>query len=337
MSVKKKIKETYGLIATEIFSFGPYKAFRTPGTMCLIVPVSQIEEDELYELYHMSQYLYEKADPYVAQFMVARNGSIFMEHDNQKYVVFKCANNNEGRSLSKGRELARFHQKGRSFPYEVIKTNRIGQWKQLWEKRLDQLENFWRGKVQAHPLDHFEKLFIESFPYYVGLAENSIQYLVDTELDDEPQPIDSATICHHRFTGNVWRQDQLIKLPIDWVFDHASRDIAEYMRDQFFNQQTQFRDSVFLFAEEYDRTTPLSAFSWRLMFSRLLLPVHYFECIENYYLSPETENPYYERKLKDLLSRSSEYEEFLAEFHQMLSMRTKKIYLPNIEWLSYTS
>lgn len=31
------------------------------------------------------------------------------------------------------------------------------------------------------------------------LGENAIQYLVDTEIDDTPQIVDSGTVCYERF------------------------------------------------------------------------------------------------------------------------------------------
>ncbi len=90
------------------------------------------------------------------------------------------------------------------------------------------------AKIHMSPLEPFEKKMIEAFPYYSGLAENAIQYLVDTELDDNPGAEDSGTICHQRMERDTWSEESLIRIPGDWVFDHAARDIAEYMRDDIF-------------------------------------------------------------------------------------------------------
>lgn len=331
--MKTMLKESYGLHASEFFKIKNYDAFRVHQTICLIVPVSHIDEDELFELHSMSQYLQEKREPYTAVFLPTKQGTLTAEKEGRKYAVLKSEQVGIRSGISAGRELAQFHQKGRSFPYQLTKSNRIGQWKTLWETRLDQLEAFWRGKVQAHPLDQFEKLFIESFPYYLGLAENGIQYLVDTELDDEPKPIDSATICHQRFHSATWENQVFLKLPTEWVFDHSSRDVAEYIRNEFLHQPEQLRETGYSFIEDYDRTTPLSSFSWRLIFSRLLFPLHYFECIEDYYLAPDSGKPLFERKLNELLDRSADYESFLKSYSSMLSMRTRKISLPAVHWL----
>ena len=69
------------------------------------------------------------------------------------------------------------------------KISRIGQWKNLWEKRIDQMEKVWKGMMQHEPVNEFDRMFFESFPYYMAIAENAIQYLVDTELDDDPKPL----------------------------------------------------------------------------------------------------------------------------------------------------
>ena len=48
------------------------------------------------------------------------------------------------------------------------------------------MEKVWNGLLFQTPEDEFQRMFIDSFPYYIGLTENAIQYLVDTEIDDEP-------------------------------------------------------------------------------------------------------------------------------------------------------
>ncbi|MCJ7991147.1 hypothetical protein MUB15_20735 [Priestia sp. OVS21] len=66
------------------------------------------------------------------------------------------------------------------------------------------MEQFWYGRLRALPNQEMEKRFLETFPYYLGLTENAIQYLVDTEIDDLPRSVDAATICHHRFGQKTW-------------------------------------------------------------------------------------------------------------------------------------
>lgn len=330
-TMKNVIEETFGLTVLQFFDYGQYKAFRTRRKICMIVPVSHIEEDELYEMYQMGQHLLENKERNVAMFLLTKQGTLSFYYEKEKFVLLQVPfYSGPSKVYSLGRSLAQFHQKGRTLAVKISKTNRIGKWKSLWEQRLDQLEVFWRGKVNIQPLNHFDKMFVESFPYYLGLCENAIQYLVDTEIDDEPQPVDAATICHHRFTSETWKSPGC-KIPTEWVFDHAGRDLAEYIRDQF-DKNNEVFDAAFL--EDYDRTARLSSFFWRLVYSRLLFPLHYFECIENYYLSKEEYRDEYEKKLEKMLQESGKYERYISSFSSLLSMRTRKIYLPRIHWLS---
>ncbi|MED4533860.1 spore coat putative kinase YutH [Metabacillus fastidiosus] len=331
--MKKMIQEHYGLKAIDLFKVNGCDAFQLHQTIFLLQRVQHLSEEELYEIYQMGQFLQDKREPCVGTFVLTKDNNLFFENEKVKYILLKCRTVKARNETQLGSDLARFHQKARSFPYELSNISRIGQWKYLWEKRLDQLEGFWRGKLQSYPLNHFEKQFVESFPYYLGLAENAIQYLVDTELDDEPQSVDAGTICHQRFNLHTWNNDMYIKMPTDWVFDHCGRDIAEYLRYLFFSDET--NSSYYTFINEYDRTTPLSAFSWRLIYSRLLFPLHYFECIEGYYLSPEGARASYEKELTDLLNESDKYEQFLRGYFGTLSMRTKKIFLPRLHWLNF--
>lgn len=115
----------------------------------LIIPVSQFSEAELTELYYMSQYLQEQSDPYVSVFIFTKDGELTFEHEGKSYALLKAVPPVTNRSFSVGAELAEFHRKGRGFPYEVKDAGRIGQWKDLWGKRIDQLEAFWQQKFKC--------------------------------------------------------------------------------------------------------------------------------------------------------------------------------------------
>jgi spore coat protein YutH len=310
-----------------------YPSFQTPNSVFLIVPVREFTKEELKELHDMSQYLQEQKEPYVSTFLMTKNNELTFEHEGRVYAVLKSVSHLSNRTFQIGTELARFHQKGRQFPYQVKEMSRLGGWKDFWEKRLDQLEQFWRQKAYTHPLEPFEKKFIESFPYYLGLSENAIQYLVDTELDDKPEASDSGTICYKRMTHDKWSQESLLKLPTDWVLDHPARDLAEYMRNTFMVFRNDRFEQGFLCLQQYEEVCPLSSFAKRLIYSRLLFPLHYFETVEGYYISPESERDFYEDRLDQLLYDSERYEQFLRTFHERAGMRNPRVQIPVINWL----
>lgn len=126
---------------------------------------------------------------------------------------------------------------------------------------------------------------------------------------------------------NTWSSESLIRIPADWVFDHAARDLAEYMRHTFLHHRDDFNRQGFRFLQEYEQITPLSSFSKRLLYSRLLFPLHYYEIVEGYYISSESEKHYYEEQLDYILSDSG-YEQFLNAAQEFMNMRAQNIFVP---------
>lgn len=331
--MKETIYHTFGIDVRQFMPYGSYQSFQTAKALFIIVPVSHLREEELTELYHISQYLLNDGDPYVAVFELTNEEKPTFTHGKELYALLKAAPRVTSRSFQHASELAAFHVRGRGFPYEVSETKRVGAWKELWAKRLDQLEGFWMQQMHQKPLERFEKKFIESFPYYLGLTENAIQYLVDTELDDEPKECDSGTVCHQRFSRMTWPHEQPLRLPVDWVFDHPTRDIAEYLRETFVQHKEDLIEEGFSFLQQYEQVTPLSSFSKRLLYSRLLFPLHYFEIVEGYYISGENEKSYYEERLDYVLNDANRYEYFLKVFQELSAMRSGGHLIPPVGWI----
>ncbi len=332
--MKDTLFEQYKLkVDRSVKAFG-YDAIIYRNIVYCIVPTPNLEQEELFELKHLSDFIIQKGDIRVGSILPTTDGKLSTIMNDEQVVIIRCPVYSHRVTNTLGYELARFHKRGRSFPYQVNRVNRIGQWKFLWEKRLDQMELFWKEKVKQHPENRFETLFVEAFPYYIGLTENAIQYLVDTEMDETPSAIDSATICHHRFTENSWDKESFTKLPTEWVFDHYTRDLAEFIRDQYARGDRGRNGQIIHFLKEYERVSPLSPFSWRLLYARLLFPLHFFECVEGYYMTgSETKKERQVQRLESLLNQSSDHERFLATFLSSVGVDEKRLTIPNIGWL----
>lgn len=332
--MKDILFEQYKLkVDRPVKAFG-YEAIIYRNIVYCIVPIPNLEQEELYELKHLSDYMIQKGDIRVGSLLPTTDGKLSTTINDEEIVIIRCPVYSHRITNSLGYELARFHKRGRSFPYQVKKVIRIGQWKFLWEKRLDQMELFWKEKVKKHPENRFETLFVEAFPYYIGLTENAIQYLVDTEMDETPSAIDSATICHHRFTEISWDKESFTKLPTEWVFDHYTRDLAEFVRDQYASGERGQNGQISHFLKEYERISPLSNFSWRLLYARLLFPLHFFECIEGYYMTEsETKKEKQLQRLESMLNHSGDHERFLSTFLSSVGVDEKRLTIPNIDWL----
>ncbi|WP_078544216.1 spore coat putative kinase YutH [Litchfieldia alkalitelluris] len=333
--MESEISEQYGLQIRKTEKFGNYKAFRNRNILYTIVPVEVLEQEEIYELKQLSDFMVQKGENRVALMVPTKDGKLITTLNEKPSILLRMPRQSNHRTQLTAKELALFHLNGRSFPYRLTKCNRIGQWKGLWEKRLDQMELFWNERVKQHPSNDFEKRFIESFPYYIGLTENAIQYLVDTEIDDHPGLIDSATVCHQKLKVEQWRDSYKAEIPIQWVFDHASRDLAEYIRDCYFNSSQRVDlKMIERFLTEYQNVSPTSSFFLRLMYARLLFPVHYFESIEGYYLTnSEVQKMTYENQLNSILKDSRDYEYFLRDINQLSQQFHRHSPSPQIEWL----
>lgn len=327
----KQLEDHFGVKAERSFTRGQHNIFQSGTNAYVFVPVSY-DVEQLTELQHLVEFLRTRGDLSVAEFVPATSGSLLAHIDHEKGVLLKYPIRSYRRNLNIPKELALFHKRGRGFPQRVTKINRIGQWKFLWERRLDQMEIFWREKIQQQPQNDFEKMFIHSFPYYIGLSENAIQYLADTELDAMPQMVDSATICHSRFTGKLFRNG--VKFPTDWLFDHCSRDLAEWVRAAYLRKKELNMAEIQHFLENYVTVTPLSPFSWRLMYARLLFPIHYFECIEEYYINEgHGKEQEYVKRLNRIVGKSNEYEQFAAHIPDLLTPLLRQQKIPEIPWL----
>lgn len=328
---QKLLGDLYGVHVQEYVKLDSYEAFRgNNGWFYMVAKPGHRQEEDMIELQQIAQHLRNYGDSNVPVLLPHKDGKLIAHWENNPYCVLANQQTNARQLHRLGRKLAKFHERGRKVPFQIQRSSRVGQWKKLWEQRLEQMEKVWNGLLFQTPENEFERLFIESFPYYMGLTENAIQYFVDTEIDEDPTEIDGGTVCHERFSAGSWGKNYLIKNPLDWVFDHRSRDLAEWTRERYF-YNTQILD-LSRFFQDYQTIVPLTAFSWRLLYARLLFPLHYFECIESYYITrSEQDQKALEEKLAKMMRQSGEYERFLAQFYQMGGAPFQK--LPRLEWL----
>ncbi|HEY2420465.1 MAG TPA: spore coat protein YutH [Neobacillus sp.] len=332
--LRKMLEDQYGIKVEEYVKLDMFDALRGNGWLYLISKPGGRDETELSELEKIAEHLRNYGDQHVPIFLPTKDGSLLATWEENQYCVLANRQTENQPKIKLGRKLAKFHERGRRVPFEIERSSRIGQWKDLWEKRLEQMEKVWNGLLFQTPEDEFERMFVESFPYYLGLTENAIQYLVDTEIDDTPDESDSGTVCHERFTKNSWGENYYIKNPFDWVFDHRSRDIAEWTRERYFRNIQTYDLELKQFFAEYQSIAPLSSFSWRLLYSRLLFPLHYFDCVENYYLTRSEQNKQVlEEYLSKIIRQSTEYERFLGSFFHLAGAPINRLHLPLLEWL----
>ncbi|MFD2444492.1 spore coat putative kinase YutH [Bacillus sp. CGMCC 1.16607] len=330
----KWIDETYGIRPDRQIRLGSYEGLISNDVVYLLAPLGESPE-YLIELKGLADHLIQRGDRHVLSITQTKSGELFGTKEGKAHCLLSCRLGEKQNDVKQvGRKLAKFHLRGLSIPFKVERTSRIGQWKQLWEKRMDQMETVWQTKIYQTPENEFEKMFIESYPYYMGLAENAIQYLVDAEMDETPGQMDHGTVCHERFSNQSWGKEYVLKNPLDWVFDHRSRDLAEWTREVYFESKQTHHQPIRKFFKDYQSLAPLSAFGWRLLFARLLFPLHFVECVEGYYMTQsEQDRNSLEEKFQKHLQSTSDYERFIGEFYSLAEVPLRKLKIPQLDWL----
>lgn len=278
------------------------------GKQYLIRPVEQNILKRLDEMVLLGEWLLYNGQHNVATIKQDRQNNASFKLDEKNYIVYTLpVNDMSGEGLLPiGRRLASFHQKGFHFPQS--KTKAMNSWKERWEKRVDQLENWYGFMTQKKQKTNIDEQFCLTFPYFLGVCENAIQMLGDLFITHGTTPfMQQKTICHQRFQEITWltlNEGEIgnVIIPTDFIFDHYVRDIADYIRALWLDQIFDERDTyiqIEKFLNEYETVYRLSLYDQKLLFIRLLFPLHYFEKMERYY---ETK----EEREKALLSQECE-------------------------------
>ncbi len=224
------------------------------------------------------------------------------------YILLKMnCNPNEEISFT---DLASFQTK--------LKLNNVNSklyrnnWGELWSNKVDYFE------YQIKEIGKDKKIIIESFSYYIGLAENAISYVNKINKVLSISEYDNVTLSHRRiFSPNLGLN---FYNPLSFIFDLEVRDIAEALKCEFFNDG----DSI-LDLETYLKIKRLTPYSYHMLYARLLYPSYYFDLYEKVMNNNEDEEI-----LIDVVKKVDEYEKFLKKSYELISKYTS---LEKIDWI----
>ena len=175
----------------------------------------------------------------------------------------------------------------------MYKTNINIDWGTLWSNKIDYLEDLINENGKKYPL------IVDSFNYFVGMAENAISYFNSITISNEYKYVVSHKVI--RFDDTV----EVLYNPLNIIFDFRVRDIAEYIKNSFFNKNYNIFEEVI----DYIRKNYLSVTDVKLLISRLLYPSFYFEMYADILIDNKEE-----KIILDIISRLDEYEEYLGKF-----------------------
>ncbi|MCQ6267988.1 spore coat protein YutH [Fictibacillus sp. WQ 8-8] len=335
---ERDIYHHYQLYCDGKRSISGYRYFVSGGEQYLVVPQKKITIDRIEEIVYFSDYLRYKGEKGIAGLFPTLSNLPNANIEGEPILLFKIEKSNRTASEKRplGEELAAFHKNGRELPPPATSDSLLyGSWAVLWMNRVDQAKEWYR-EVFAKPVKtEFDQLFLTTFPYYEGLSENAIQYIIDYNMEDSIREEAGPSICHERFQENSWLQfdDDYIKLPTGWVLDHPVRDIAEWIRSCVY-QKNFTPESITSFLDDYERVIPLKREGWRLLYGRLLYPVWYFDLLEKHYQNErEIGKELSQHKFTEYLLREEQNENFLRSFFPSIGLPADRLQIPIVDWL----
>lgn len=235
-----------------------------------------------------------------------KNGNIVSIVDNVPYVLYKVYINKDKKITLD--ELTFMSQ------YDVVGVDSLkrNEWDTLWGTRIDYLE------YQINQMGKKYPILVDSFSYFVGMAENAISYVKNTIIETKKEKLDKDVISHSKVYDSI----NSIYDPLNIIIDHKSRDVSEYIKASFFlNNKKIFEELDIYFSKNY-----YSFYGIRLLFGRVVYPSFYFDLYDNVILGNVKES-----EVLNITSRTVEYEAYLREIYYYL----RKFYnIPMIDWLT---
>ncbi len=236
----------------------------------------------------------------VSEIIINRNNEYISNYNNQNYILIKIYIN-----INKNISLEEISYLANSLYNNKIKVN----WANLWSKKIDYLEELINENGKKYPL------LVDSFNYFVGMAENAISYYNNIIIANNYK-----LVISHK---NIMFNDTIECLynPLNIIFDYKVRDIAEYIKNSFFINNK----NIFNELNDYLKNNYLNITDIKLLISRLMYPSFYFDLYEDILIGGKNENI-----ITSIVNKLPQYEKYLASIIAYL----KNIYdISEINWL----
>lgn len=247
-----------------------------------------------------------KKDTLIHEIIINKDNSIITYYNNIPYILCKI-NININKPITLG-EINYLSSK-------VISTNSkitYHSWQDLWSIKMDYLEKVINENGKKYPI------IVDSFNYFVGMAENAISYynnLSNKEVDN------NSLVISHRII-NINATVYAIYDPVNIIIDHKARDIAEYIKYSFFNDNT----NIFKELNVYFKYNYYTKDDVVMLLARVLYPSFYFNMYEDIMINSKEE-----KIITNITSKLDKYELYLARVFKYFNNFYN---LPVPEWLN---
>lgn len=288
--MKNLINYYYNILIEEIRKVDDYYAIYSNNYRYALINFN-------YDLNYLKKiyYIIMSNNVFCHEIVINNFGNIITSYNNNNYILIKFKLDKEEINYN---DILNY-----SF---IVYEEENFSWKPLWESKIDYYE------YQVNQMGYKYKTVKESFNYYIGLSENAISLLnyIDTSKL-------VYSISHRRI--DVKGTDSFYN-PINLIIDCRVRDIAEYYKINFFNDNLDSADIIKYISEININKNEAIAF-----FSRLLYPSYYFDLYDD--IIQEKSN---DEKLNKIIKKSTSYEILLKKIYLMFKY---KYQIPEIEWL----
>ena len=236
----------------------------------------------------------------LSEIIYNRNNEIISTYNGINYILLKIyINTLKNISLSEISFLTNTLYK------EKIRVN----WGILWSKKIDYLEELISENGKKYPI------IVDSFNYFVGLAENAISYYNGILIDNDYK----YGVSHKRIRIND--SVEVLYNPLNITFDYRVRDVSEYIKNAFFNDNI----NIFVDVKEYLDNSNLSLMEVKLLVARMLYPSFYFDMYEDILIDEKEE-----KIIMDVVVKLDDYEKYLGK---MISFLKKYYDIEEVLWL----
>lgn len=263
--------------------------------------------EELEDIINVSNEMVKKGIN-VHKILINRNNSFLTKVGEYNYILFAVSNLNEEYDIF---DMVKISEK------LVLNNNKSNlyrnNWETLWSEKIDYFE------YQVRELSIEKDVVKNSFSYYVGMAENAISYVNNTNMKYGGDAY-RIVLSHRRVFYPNYKLNYLN--PLSFVFDLEVRDIAEYLKAMFFKKDISFcLDEL----SSYLKIRHLSLYEYQMLYARLLYPTYYFDVYESVMNKNGDEE-----QLVNIIKKCDSYEEFLKKAYLEISKYAK---IDKIEWI----
>lgn len=217
--------------------------------------------------------------------ILTKEGNITINYNDKEYALFKVRNNENLNILSFS---------------NLITTGKL-KWGTLWSNRVDYYLEQIAEVVEQKEIKY-------AMDYYISLAEIAISYF-NTLSEIYNENTLTFTLSHHIVTSPI--DKYMFYNPSNMCFDLSVRDIAEYIKESFFNDILTNYEILSLI-DKINLNESLANY----LLVRLIYPSYIFKLYDIFIETKELNKKFYK-----YMKKSREYETLLSTIYNKLKLK----------------